>query len=266
MSDRCWSKCCARRTGGQSLRNLMTAWGHLIMSPILKPPNLHQSGLHLEEVHDLRLSHPPWIKPSPADTLVLSQTRAHHRTGTRCRGPPPPGPRQLLRLADAVGAVRPAASGAVSPQVADSRQKRNRRQQMGGGGTCFSRPSRALCPCHMSVTLVFWSDNTSRRGLSVFQRGHKRGKGGGKSWRGLSSLRRKILWKSRHQEKNQIKRQQKRSSHTKKKKLLCTPTVPPCKNSLGPQEVIKRSVSTHRNVCKESARTKAICNLTKWQS
>lgn len=40
----------------------------------------------------------------------------------------------------------------------------------------------------------------------------------------------------------------------------------PYKTPWAPKETIKRSVPTHRNVCKESACTKAICNFTKWQT
>lgn len=40
-------------------RNLMMAQGHLIMAPISKLPHQHQSGLYLEELHDLRLCRPP---------------------------------------------------------------------------------------------------------------------------------------------------------------------------------------------------------------
>lgn len=39
------------------------AQGHLIMAPIFKLAHQHQSGSYLEELHDLRLCHPPWIKP-----------------------------------------------------------------------------------------------------------------------------------------------------------------------------------------------------------
>lgn len=45
------------------LRNLVMAQGHLIMAPIFKLAHQHQSGSYLEELHDLRLCHPPWIKP-----------------------------------------------------------------------------------------------------------------------------------------------------------------------------------------------------------
>lgn len=45
------------------LRNLMMARGHLIMVPILKLCHQHQSGSYLEELCDLRLRRPPWIKP-----------------------------------------------------------------------------------------------------------------------------------------------------------------------------------------------------------
>lgn len=43
----------------RTLRNLVMAQGHLIMAPIFKLAHQHQSGPYLEELHDLRLCHPP---------------------------------------------------------------------------------------------------------------------------------------------------------------------------------------------------------------
>ncbi len=57
-----------------------------------------------------------------------------------------------------------------------------RRQTAGRGEITHGRwsnftlawPFQALCPCHMSLTLVFCSDNTSRQGLSVSGETQKR--------------------------------------------------------------------------------------------
>lgn len=181
------------------LRNLTKAQGHLIMAPILKLPHQHQSGSYLEELHDLRLCRPPWIKPfitcwhscpvlnvcTPWESDEASETwwvtdylRLCKGWPTVCRGEreagsalpamptASPGRRHILSAA--------VAAWPLSPEVADSRQKRNRPQQM---EQLYSGwPIRALCPCHMSLTLVFCSDNTSRQGLSVWGETQK-GKG-----------------------------------------------------------------------------------------
>lgn len=104
----------------------------------------------------------------------------------------------------------------------------------------------------MSLTLVFRSDNTSRQGLSVFVETQK-SKGEEKLTRPLFAPA-QILWKSRHQEKNQIRSQQKQSPPTKKRP--CTPTVLLTillliKHPGPPGGDTKRSFHTQRNICKK---------------
>lgn len=214
----------------------MIAQGHLIMGPILKLPHQHQSGSYLEELHDLSLCRPPWIKPfitcwhscpvlnvcTPWESDEASETwwvtdNVHlckgwptvSRSEARARPCPP-------SHANCFAWQTPLSQHSPRPLASPTwggRQSVEEKSPAADGATYFGWPSQALCPCHMSLTLVFWSDNTSRRGLSVFSETQK-GKGEEKLTRPLFAPA-QILWKSRHQEKNQIKSQQKQSSYTK---------------------------------------------------
>lgn len=90
------------------------------------------------------------------------------------------------------------------------------------GATYFGWTIQALCPCHMSLTLVFRSDNTSRQGLFTFGLDTKGNEGEEKLTRPLFAQA-QILWKSRHWERNQIKSQQKQSTPRRKKKSCLAP-------------------------------------------
>lgn len=147
----------------------------------------------------------------------------------------------------------------LSPEAGDSRQKRNRSQQM--GPLTLAGPSEhcVLVTCHL--LLFFWSDNTSRQGFSVFG-GDTKGKGNGerKSWRGLPLLLLKFSERA----------DTKRGTSLRTNKGRAPPA--PQKPAMHPYSSSQRSpyktprVREHRNLCKESACTKAICNFTKWQT
>lgn len=266
----------------------MMAQGHLIMSPILKLPHQHQSGSYLEELHDLRLCRPPWIKPfitcwhpcpvlnvyTPWESDETSETWWVMDNLHLCKGWPTVPQRARGRScppnhANCFAGQTPPSQHSprlLAPLTWGGRQPAEEKSPAADGATCFGWPIQALCPCHMSLTLVFWSDNTSRQGLSVFSETQK-GKGEEKLTRPLFAPA-QILWKSQHQEKNQIKSQQKQSTPTKK--LSCTPTVPLTTLFLikhpGPPGGDKKKRPYPQKVCKESACTKAICNFTKWQT
>lgn len=61
---------------------------------------------------------------------------------------------------------RHAISATPQPLTCDGRQPAEEKSPTADGESYFSWLVRALCPCHMSLTLVFWPDNTSRQGLS----------------------------------------------------------------------------------------------------
>lgn len=277
------------------LRNLTKAQGHLIMAPILKHPHQHQSGSYLEELHDLRLCRPPWIKPfitcwhscpalnvcTPWESDEASETwwvtnylrlckrladcvpRREREAGHAllCHAMPTASPGRRHHLSAAV------AAWPLSPEVADSRQKRNRPQQM---EQLYSGwPIRALCPCHMSLTLVFLFWQHFKTGPFSFGWRHKRERVKEKLTRPLSSLR--LKFSKRAGTKRRTRLRANKSKAPPQKKSCCAPLQLPTPhsslwNTLGPKEEIKRSVPTNRNVCKESACTKAICNFTKWQT
>lgn len=171
------------------LRNLMMAQGHLIMAPISKVPHQHQSGSYLEELHDLRLCRPPWIKPfiicwhfcpalnvcTPWESDKASETwwvmdnlrlckgwqtvcRSERGAGRGLPAMPTASPGRCHHLSTALG------PWPLSPEVADSLQKRNHPQQM--GPLTLAGPSKhcVLVTCHL---LLFSGWNTSRQGLSV---------------------------------------------------------------------------------------------------
>lgn len=191
------------------LRNLTKAQGHLIMAPILKLPHQHQSGSYLEELHDLRLCRPPWIKPfitcwhsCPAlnvctpwesdeasetwwvtDYLRLCKGWLTVWRGASSRPAVPSQPCQLLRLAHATISARPSLPGPshLRWQTAGRREiARSRWSNFTLAGPC---EHCVLVTCHLP--LFFCSDNTSRQALSVLGEDTK-GKGWRKSWRGLS--------------------------------------------------------------------------------
>lgn len=120
------------------LRHWMTARGYLIMVPILKLPHQHQSGSYLEELHDLRLGRPPWIKPfitrwhpcpalnvcTPWERDETSETwwvtdnlrkgrpaACRLRAAASARPAVPSQPCQLFRLADATLSAQPTDPG-----------------------------------------------------------------------------------------------------------------------------------------------------------
>lgn len=171
------------------LRNMMMAQGHLIMAPISKLPHQHQSGSYLEELHDLRLCRLPWIKPfitcwhfCPALNVctpwesdealetwwVMNNLRLCKDWQTVCRSEweagrglqamPTASPGRCHHLSIALS------PWPLSPEVADSLQKRNHPQQM--GPLTLAGPSKhcVLVTCHL---LLFSVWNTSRQGLSV---------------------------------------------------------------------------------------------------
>jgi len=203
----------------------MRAQMHLIMKP-----RQHQSGSYLEEFHDLRFCHPPWIKPfitcwhscpvlnacTPWDSDEASKTwwetdnrrlckswptawRNAREAGRALPAMPTASPGSSRRLGTAV-APRP-----FSPEAVDSRHKRNRAQHTGPLTLAGPFKHCVLVTCHL--LLFSWSDNTLRQGFSVFCETHKR-KGEEKLTRSLFAPA-QIVWKCRHQEKKQIKRQTK---------------------------------------------------------
>lgn len=155
----------------------------------------------------------------------------------------------------------------LSPEVADSRQKRNRPQQM---EQLYSGwPIRALCPCHMSLTLVFLFWQHFKTGPFSFGWRHKRERVKEKLTRPLSSLRLKFSKRAGTKRRTRLRANKSKAPPQKKscRAPLQLPTAHSSLwNTLGPKEEIKRRVPTNRNVCKESACTKAICNFTKWQT
>lgn len=270
------------------LRNLTMAQGHLIMAPILKLPHQHQSGSYLEELHDLRLCRPPWIKPfitcwhscpvlnacTPWESDEASETWWVTDNLRSCKGWPTArrGKRGAGRALPALPTASPGrrhhlgaalAPWPLSPEVADSRRKRNRPQQMGPLTLAGTSEHCVLVTCHL---LLFSGLTTLQDRAFQFWVRHKRERAR-KSWRGLSSLRLKFSERAGTKRRTRL-RANKSEAHPQKAAVHPhgSPHHSPYKTPLGPQEVIKRSVPTHRNVCKESAHTKAICNFTKWQT
>lgn len=247
-------------------RNLVMAQGHLIMAPIFKPAHQHQSGSYLEELHDLRLCHPPWIKPfitrwhfcpvlnacTPWESDEASETWRVMDNPLLCKGwqsmccggrwgrglwgclAVTSRPCQPLRLADAfvselIPVPDPPSRSTPPPHLTwGGGQPAEEKSPTADGATYAIWPIQALCPCHMSLTLVLWLKHFKTEPFICGWDKKREGKGVRKSWHSLSSLQLGILWKGWHQEKNKIKGQQKQSTplHTHKKRLPCTPTVP----------------------------------------
>lgn len=163
-------------------RNLMMAQGHLIMAPISKLPHQHQSGSYLEELHDLRLCRPPWIKPfitrwhfcpalnvcTPWESDKASETwwvmdnlrlckgwqTVRGGGGERARGrlwPPSHASRCAWQMPPPQHGPR-----SLAPLTWGGRQPAEEKSPAADGATYFGWPTQALCPCHMSLTLVFW--------------------------------------------------------------------------------------------------------------
>lgn len=185
-----------------------------------------------------------------ADTLVLCWTHVHHGKVMRHRKPDewritcacaragrwcteagceagralPAVPTALAwqpppNLATDSCSPRPA----LSPEAADSRQKRNRPQQM--GPLTLAGPSKhcVLVTCHL---LLFSGLTTPREGgLSVFWVRHKRERGEEKLTRPLFTAA-QILWKSRHKRRARLRANKSRAPPSPTKKLSCTPTAP----------------------------------------
>lgn len=200
------------------LRNLVMAQGHLIMAPIFKLAHQHQSGSYLEELHDLRLCHPPWIKPfitrwhfcpvlnacTPWESDEASGTWRVMDNPLLCKGwqsvccggrgmggggpgrdfpaMPTASPGRCLRLSAASRPWSP--SQPPSPEVADSLEERNHPRQM--GPLTLAGPSKhcVLVTCHL---LLFCGWNTSRQNLSVVGETQKKRRGWGKA--DIASLR-----------------------------------------------------------------------------
>ena len=122
---------------------------------------------------------------------------------------PSAGPCQLLRLADA--AISALALG-PRPPLTCSPRKRNR-PAADGGHLLRLAPAEhcVLVTCHL---LLFSGLTTLQDRAFQSSARHKRERGEEKLTRPLFAPA-QILWKSRHQEKNQIKSQQKQSSPTK---------------------------------------------------
>lgn len=117
------------------------------------------------------------------------------------------------------------------------------------GATYAGRPIQALCPCHMSLTLVFWL----RHFKTSFSCGwEKKRKGVRKSWHSLSLLK-----------------FSERASNKRRTRLRANKSrAPPQKAAVHPYSFPhhfphKILWPPRRNVCKESACPKAICNFTK---
>lgn len=231
------------------LRNLVMAQGHLIMAPIFKLAHQHQSGSYLEELHDLRLCHPPWIKPfitrwhfcpvlnacTPWESDEASGTWRVMDNPLLCKGwqsvccggrgvgggtwPWLPG--HANRFAWQMPSSQrclPSLIPVPTPLTWGGEQPGEEKSPTADGATYAGWPIQALCPCHMSLTLVLWLKHFKTEPFSCGW-DTKKEKGVRKSWHSLSSLQLEILWKGWHQEKNKIKGQQKQSTppHTQKK-------------------------------------------------
>lgn len=88
----------------------------------------------------------------------------------------PPSYAKCLRLAEAAAAApqnSPRSPGPFHLRRQAAGVRGNRLQQM--GATYFSWPIQALCPCHMSLILVFRSDNARRQGPSVLHETQREG-------------------------------------------------------------------------------------------
>lgn len=186
--------------------------------PIFKLAHQHQSGSYLEELHDLRLCHPPWIKPfitrwhfcpvlnacTPWESDAASETWRVMDNPLLCKGwqsvccggrggwgapgcdfpaMPTASPGRCLRLSAASCPRSP--SQPPSPEVADSLEKRNHPRQM--GPLTLAGPSKhcVLVTCHL---LLFCGWNTSRqKPFSCGWDTKKKGRGWGKA--DIASLR-----------------------------------------------------------------------------
>lgn len=106
-----------------------------------------------------------------ADTFVLRRTCVHHGKVTRRRKPDewwinPTLAQQKKGLAASGGAdgglpAMPAVSPGrcrrpPSPLVPPHLRWQKRNHPQADGATYFGWPTQTLCPCHMSLTLVFW--------------------------------------------------------------------------------------------------------------
>ena len=172
-------------------------------APIFKLAHQHQSGSYLEELHDLRLCHPPWIKPfitcwhfcpvlnarTPWASDEASETWRVMDNPLLCKGWLAVS---VLQWARGVGGSRAWLSGHANrfgwqmpssqrrfpslisvapycppptPEVADSSPKRNHPRQM--GTLTLAGPSKhcVLVTCHL---LLFCGWNNSRQSLSVW--------------------------------------------------------------------------------------------------
>lgn len=264
----------------------MKVQGHLIMAPISELPHQHQSGSYLEELHDLRLCRPPWIKPfitcwhscpalnactpwesdEASETWWVTDNLLLCKRWLDCVPPPsarpavPSRPCQALRLADATISARPSLPG----------PSHLRWQTAGRREIARSRWGHLLWPAHPSIVSLSHVTYSCFSGLTTlpdrafqFWVRHKKGRGEEKlTW---------PLFSERAGTKRRTRLRANKSRAPPQKKLPVHPYGSPqhsrpYKTPWAPKETIKRSVPTHRNVCKESACTKAICNFTKWQT
>lgn len=199
-----------------------------------------------------------------ADTLVLCWMCVHHgkvmrhlkpderrithafeKTGrlhaVPSAGPVVPSqPCQLLRLAKATISAQPSLPSPLSPEAADSRHKRNRPQQMGPLTLAGPFEHCVLVTCH----LLLFSGLTTLQDIAFQSRPRHKRERVRKSWRGRSSLLLKLLSKSQHQEKNQIKSQQKQSTPSPTKTCLTPLWLPTPPYKTGPLGGDKKTLPT----------------------
>lgn len=169
-----------------------------------------------------------------ADALILSWMRVHHRKVMKRRKPdewritcvwakgwptarrrergrpcPPSYANCLGWQTPASQTAPPSLPGPLSPEAADSLQKREIACSRWGHLLWLARP-RIVSLSHVTYScFLLWQH--FKTGAFQFWVRHKREKGEEELTRPLFTPA-QILWKSRHQEKNQIKRQQKPSN------------------------------------------------------
>lgn len=105
----------------------------------------------------------------------------------------------------------------LAPLTWGGRPTAEEKSPAANGGHLLRPARRALCPCHMSLTLVFWLKHLETGPFSLGW-DTKREEGEEKLTSPSLSAPAQILWKGRHRERNKIKSQQKESSPLKKKK------------------------------------------------
>lgn len=228
--------------------------------PIFKLAHQHQSGSYLEELHDLRLCHPPWIKPfitrwhfcpvlnacTPWESDAASETWRVMDNPLLCKGwqsvccggrggvgghlAVTSRPCQPLHLADAfVSALPPVPDPRPNPPHLRWRTAWRREITHGRWGHLrwLAHPS-IVSLSHVTYS-CFVAETLQDRSLSVVvETQKKKGRGWGKA--DIASLRSSSKFSERAGIKRRTRLRANKSGapppHTHKKRLPCTPTVP----------------------------------------